>query len=101
MAILAAEAQQTAKLYRIGYVGPGSGSTLPAALDAFRQQLHHLGYVEGQHLAIEYALRMLLPLLRGNLSSLLCLLEQFDPHVQVTNFLLTQEDARSRACYAF
>jgi putative ABC transport system substrate-binding protein len=50
----AAEAQPPAQLYRIGYLGPGSGSTLPAALDAFRQQLHHLGYVEGQNVAIEY-----------------------------------------------
>jgi len=54
MAILTAEAQPPAQLYRIGYLGPGSGSTLPAALDAFRQQLRHLGYVEGQNLVIEY-----------------------------------------------
>ena len=54
VAILAAEAQPPAKLYRIGYLGPGSGSTLPAALDAFRQQLRHLGYVEGHNLVIEY-----------------------------------------------
>jgi len=54
VAILAAEAQQPAKLYRIGYLGPGSDSTLPAALDAFRQQLHLLGYVEGQNVAIAY-----------------------------------------------
>ena len=50
----AAEAQPPAQLYRIGYLGPGSGSTLPAALDAFRQQLHLLGYVEGQNVAIAY-----------------------------------------------
>jgi putative ABC transport system substrate-binding protein len=50
----AAKAQQTGKVYRIGYLGPGSGSTLPAALDAFRQQLRQLGYVEGQNLTIEY-----------------------------------------------
>jgi ABC-type uncharacterized transport system substrate-binding protein len=51
---LATEAQQPAQIYRIGYLGPGSGSTLPAALDAFRQQLRQLGYVEGQNLGIEY-----------------------------------------------
>src|SRR5215813_7334671 len=51
---LAAEAQHPAQSYRIGYLGPGSGSTLPAALDAFRQQLRQLGYVEGQNLGIEY-----------------------------------------------
>ena len=51
---LTAAVQQTGKVYRIGYLGPGSGSTLPAALDAFRQQLRQLGYVEGQNLTIEY-----------------------------------------------
>jgi putative ABC transport system substrate-binding protein len=54
VANLAAEEQQPAQRYRIGYLGPGSCSTLPAALDAFRQQLRHLGYVEGQNVAIEY-----------------------------------------------
>src|SRR5262249_14370392 len=53
-AALAAEAQQAARIYRIGYLGPGAGSTLPAALDVFRQQLRHLGYVEGQNLVLEY-----------------------------------------------
>jgi putative ABC transport system substrate-binding protein len=51
---LVAEAQQSARIYRLGYLGPGSGSTLPPALDAFRQQLRQLGYVEGQNLTIEY-----------------------------------------------
>ena len=54
VAILATEAQPPAKLYRIGYLGPGSGSTLPAALDAFRQQLRYLGYVEGHNVSIEH-----------------------------------------------
>ena len=47
-------AQQSARIYRIGYLGPGPGSELPPALDAFREQLRQLGYVEGQNLAIEY-----------------------------------------------
>ncbi len=51
---LAAEAQQAGKVWRIGYLGPGSASVFPAALDAFRQQLRLLSYVEGQNLAIEY-----------------------------------------------
>jgi len=51
---LAAGAQQSARIYRIGYLGPGPGSELPPALDAFREQLRQLGYVEGQNLAIEY-----------------------------------------------
>jgi putative tryptophan/tyrosine transport system substrate-binding protein len=44
----AARAQQSAKTYRIGYLGPGAASVLPAGFNAFRQQLHQLGYVEGQ-----------------------------------------------------
>lgn len=51
---LGVEAQQSTKIYRIGYLGPGPASVLPAALAAFRQQLRLLGYVEGQNLAIEY-----------------------------------------------
>jgi putative tryptophan/tyrosine transport system substrate-binding protein len=51
---LVTKAQQSTQRYRIGYLGPGSGSTLPAALDAFRQQLRHLGYVEGQNVGIDY-----------------------------------------------
>jgi len=54
LAPLAVKAQQSARIYRIGYLGPGAGSELPAALDAFREQLRKLGYVEGQNLAIEY-----------------------------------------------
>ncbi len=53
---LAARAQQSAKTYRIGYLGPGAASVLPAAFNAFRQQLHQLGYVEGQNLTIDYEL---------------------------------------------
>jgi putative ABC transport system substrate-binding protein len=51
---LAGEAQQPGKVWRIGYLGSGSASVFPFALDAFRQQLRLLGYVEGQNLAIEY-----------------------------------------------
>ena len=47
-----AEAQQTGKVHRIGYLSPGSG---PGALtEVFRQGLRDLGYVEGQNLVIEY-----------------------------------------------
>jgi putative tryptophan/tyrosine transport system substrate-binding protein len=50
----AARAQQSARTYRIGYLGPGTASVLPAAFNAFRQQLRQLGYVEGQNLTIDY-----------------------------------------------
>jgi len=48
--LLAAEAQPSAKLPRIGYLGDTPG---PFA-EAFRQALRDLGYVEGQNIVIEY-----------------------------------------------
>jgi putative ABC transport system substrate-binding protein len=53
-AAFVAHAQQPTKVHRIGYLGPGAKSVLPSALDAFRQELRRLGYVEGQNLTIEY-----------------------------------------------
>jgi len=45
-------AQQPPKVWRIGYLGQGSG---PNASDqAFREELPRLGYVEGRNLLIEY-----------------------------------------------
>jgi putative ABC transport system substrate-binding protein len=41
-------------LRRIGYLGSSSPSLEPGYVEAFRQQLHALGYIEGQHIAIEY-----------------------------------------------
>jgi putative tryptophan/tyrosine transport system substrate-binding protein len=51
---LAAEAQQPGKVPRIGYLGTSSPALEPALLDAFRQGLRELGWVEGQNLVIEY-----------------------------------------------
>jgi putative ABC transport system substrate-binding protein len=49
---LAADAQQAAKVRRIGYLPPRPG---PSFYDeAFRKGLRDLGYVEGQNIAIEY-----------------------------------------------
>lgn len=53
---LAAEAQQSAKVARIGSLTTGSleSPETRASLDAFRQGLHERGYVEGQNILIEY-----------------------------------------------
>ena len=48
-----AEAQQPKKVPRIGVLSPGFPGPSPL-LDAFRQGLHELCYVEGQNIAIEY-----------------------------------------------
>jgi putative tryptophan/tyrosine transport system substrate-binding protein len=49
-----AHAQQPGKLPRIGYLVPGSASSSRSSVDAFRQGLHDLGYVEGKNIVIEY-----------------------------------------------
>lgn len=49
-----AQAQQTAKVLRIGYLTANSVSAEQARLDTFRQGLRALGYVEGRNIVIEY-----------------------------------------------
>jgi ABC transporter substrate binding protein len=53
---LAGEAQQAASLPRIGFLNPASLSDprVSRVLQAFRQGLRELGYVEGQNIAIEF-----------------------------------------------
>ena len=48
------EAQQPTKLPRIGYLGGNLPSTISARVEAFRQGLRELGYVEGKNIIIEY-----------------------------------------------
>jgi hypothetical protein len=50
---LAAEAQQAAKIARIGYL-LSNPAVNPHLHEAFRQGLRDLGYVEGRNLVIEY-----------------------------------------------
>jgi putative ABC transport system substrate-binding protein len=45
---LAAEAQPPGKIYRIGYLAPGTQLPTP-----FREALRQFGYVEGQNVVIE------------------------------------------------
>ena len=49
-----AEAQPAGKVYRIGYLSSGSASSNPRVIEAFRQGLQELGWVEGQNIVIEY-----------------------------------------------
>jgi ABC-type uncharacterized transport system substrate-binding protein len=53
---LTAEAQQTRKVPRIGFLSPSSLSDPRPALfvEAFQQGLRELGWIEGQNIAIEY-----------------------------------------------
>src|SRR5215468_6494470 len=49
-----AEAQQPGKIFRIGYLDPSTASGSAALLDAFRQELNKLGWIEGKNITIEY-----------------------------------------------
>jgi putative ABC transport system substrate-binding protein len=51
---LAAEAQQPAKVPRIGFLTTPSPTAAAYYLEAFREGLRELGYVEGKTIAIEY-----------------------------------------------
>src|SRR5262245_14479741 len=49
-----ADAQQSKKIPRIGFLSTASLSSLSPRLDAFRQGLREFGYVEGRNFGIEY-----------------------------------------------
>jgi putative tryptophan/tyrosine transport system substrate-binding protein len=49
-----ARAQQTGKIYRIGFLGIANASSWAIYIDALRQGLRELGYEEGKNLVIEY-----------------------------------------------
>src|SRR5262245_32407350 len=51
---LAAAAQPAGKVSRIGFLSLTSPSDRPPLLDAFRQRLRELGWVEGQNIVIDY-----------------------------------------------
>ena len=48
------EAQQPTKLPRIGFVTAGSASTIAARIEALRQGLRDLGYIEDKNIIIEW-----------------------------------------------
>src|SRR5213594_3824029 len=49
-----AQAQQPKKVPRIGYLIAGTPSAQAPYIEAFRQGLRDLGYIEGKNIAIEY-----------------------------------------------
>ena len=50
----AAEAQQTGKILRIGFLDYSTASGIAVLLEAFRQELSKLGWIEGKNITIEY-----------------------------------------------
>jgi putative ABC transport system substrate-binding protein len=49
-----ADAQQTGKIFRIGFLDNSTASGIAVLLEAFRQELRTLGWIEGKNIAIEY-----------------------------------------------
>jgi putative tryptophan/tyrosine transport system substrate-binding protein len=49
-----AHAQQTGKVARIGFLDNSTASGMAVLVDAFRQELSKLGWIEGKNIAIEY-----------------------------------------------
>jgi ABC-type uncharacterized transport system substrate-binding protein len=49
-----AQAQQTGKVPRIGYLDPSTASGSAVLVDAFRQELTKLGWIEGKNITFEY-----------------------------------------------
>src|SRR6185503_9153585 len=47
-------AQQPGKIFRIGFLDSGTASGSAVLLDAFRQELSKLGWIEGKNITIEY-----------------------------------------------
>jgi len=50
----AANAQQPGKIFRIGFLDSGTVAGSAVLVDAFRQELRKLGWIEGKNIAIEY-----------------------------------------------
>src|SRR5262249_3038002 len=49
-----AEAQQTGKVFRIGFLDGSNASGMAVLVEAFRQELNKLGWIEGKNITIEY-----------------------------------------------
>jgi putative tryptophan/tyrosine transport system substrate-binding protein len=49
-----ADAQQTGKVSRIGFLDPSTASSSAVLLEAFWQEMNKLGWIEGKNIVIEY-----------------------------------------------
>ena len=49
-----AHAQQPGKIFRIGFLDPSTASGSAVLVEAFRQELRKLGWIEGKNITIEY-----------------------------------------------
>ena len=49
-----AQAQQPGKIFRIGFLDASTASGSAVLVDAFREELRKLGWIEGQNITIEY-----------------------------------------------
>ena|SRR5215470_4819901 len=54
LTLLAAEAQESGKIYRIGYLSSGTATANAGLRKAFTDGLRDHGWVEGKNIAIEY-----------------------------------------------
>src|SRR5215467_13732069 len=51
---VSAGAQQTGKIFRVGFLDSSNASGSAVLIDAFRQELSKLGWIEGKNITIEY-----------------------------------------------
>jgi putative tryptophan/tyrosine transport system substrate-binding protein len=49
-----ASAQQPAKVFRIGYLDASTASGSAVLVEAFRQEMRKLGWIEGKNITFEY-----------------------------------------------
>ena len=49
-----AQAQQTGKIFRIGYLDSSTASGSAVLVEAFRQEMSKLGWIEGKNISVEY-----------------------------------------------
>ncbi|SRR5713226_1634299 len=54
LSVSLADAQQAGKIVRIGFLDPSTASGSAVLVDAFRQELSKLGWIEGKNFVIEY-----------------------------------------------